>query len=277
MRTLSFTIFDNKTTEAFMEEKALVDIYREVLADIDTRFLTRGDKAGLSGLFLPSMPDCYASARNKVMVVGCETRAWYVKLPKKDENFLHGYIDSAMDTHRQHLVCELKKSKSRGRSFFNFMRDVSAKVGQEGLVYSNLLCNSWQKKSPLKSPDLEEIVHCSEHLLKAQIKFLQPDLIIFANGIASAAVRRSFFPIDDKNSDRACYNSRDFSEQGVRKHHLWAFDLDVGLDRRIPCYRIHHPSARAPEADLARKFLLGLLPSESQISNGPRPQLSPAT
>ena len=98
-----------------MEEKALVDIYREVLADIDTRFLTRGDKAGLSGLFLPSMPDCYASARNKVMVVGCETRAWYVKLPKKDENFLHGYIDSAMDTHRQHLVCELKKSKSRGR------------------------------------------------------------------------------------------------------------------------------------------------------------------
>lgn len=260
-----------------MEEKTLVEMYREALADIDPRFLTRGDKAGLSGLFLPSMPEGYVSAANKVMVIGCETRAWYVELPIKDKNFLHGYIDSAMDTHRQHLVCELKKSKSRGRSFFNFMRDVSAKVGQEGLVYSNLLCYSWKKKSPLQCEELEMIRKYSEILLKAQIKFFQPDVIIFANGIASAGVRRSFFPINDKNGDQACFNSRDFSEQGVRKHHLWAFDLEVGLDHRIPCYRIHHPSARAPEADLARKFLLGLLPGESQISKSPEPQLSAAT
>ncbi|WP_092283431.1 hypothetical protein [Halopseudomonas sabulinigri] len=116
-----------------MEEITLVEMYREALVDIEPRFLTIGDKEGLSGLFLPSMPQGYATAKNKVMVVGRETRTWKVSLPTDDQSFFHGYVDAAMDTHRKHLLGEWGKTNSRGRSFFNFVRDVKPRQGWKDL------------------------------------------------------------------------------------------------------------------------------------------------
>lgn len=244
-----------------MEECNLVEMYREALEGIDPRFLTRGDKNGLSGLFLPSMPEGYASAENKIMVVGCETRAWRIREVEAFSGSSRPYIQACIDKHRGILCKGLNSENGRGKSFFNFMRDVAKRSGGHGLVYSNLLCYSWRGGSPLKCDDFEVIRDYSERLLKAQITFFRPDLIVFANGIASAGVRRRFFPT--KGEGKACFDSRHYQEQGISKHHLWAFDLEAGLDRRIPCYRIHHPSARSPEAANAREFLLGLLPRAS--------------
>lgn len=240
-----------------MDEKKLVNIYCDILKDIEPRFLTPGAKDGLSGLFLASMPEHYATASNRIMIVGCETRAWRIEPHPVGPEMLEDYVYKCLKKQREILLGGLSDRTSRGASFFNFVRSVAERSGSAGLIYTNLLCYAWRNGSPLRCGDLGVITHYSEQLLKAQIRFFQPDTIIFANGIASTGVRRSFFPAD------VCSNSRSFEDQGVRKHHLWSFDLDMGIDHVIRCYRIHHPSTRPPhakEAREARRFLVSMLP-----------------
>ena len=102
----------------------------------------------------------------------------------------------------------------------------------------------------------KEIKKYSEALLKIQIKLLEPQIIIFANGINSAFYRREFFPISGDN--QVCTNGRDYSAEGITNHHLWEFDLY----ENIRCFRLHHPSSYAKDAAKARQFLINLLPSE---------------
>jgi hypothetical protein len=81
---------------------------------------------------------------------------------------------------------------------------------------------------------------------------LQPNIIVFANGINSASEMRQFCALD------RCTSSHNPGEaHGIDKNHLWAFKLD----EYIQCYRIHHPSGRnrKTEAKRARKHLLKLL------------------
>jgi uracil-DNA glycosylase len=160
-----------------------------------------------------------------------------------------------MNKHQRFFEIQLDSKNQRGRRFHNLTRSVANKCGKDGLIYSNLFCFDWNKGSPIHSPYFEVIKKYSEALLKIQLRILEPEIIIFANGITSVPHRREFFPIHGDN--QVCTNGRDYSSEGIANHHLWEFDLY----KNIRCFRIHHPSTRTKEAAKARQFLINLLPS----------------
>lgn len=245
-----------------MDNKKLASIYLNILSDIDISLLTRSpsiSKANhnISGIFLPSVPEKLQQASRRIMIVGRETRSWSVL--KKDEDFvnLESYIDKAITTHKNFFEGQLNKKNSKGCTFHNFTRSVATECGKDGLIYANFFCFSWKNGNPVKSPYFETIKKYSGLLLKAQISFFKPDIIIFANGINSSSYRRELFPIDGANI--VCSNGKDYTKYGISNHQLWEFELY----NHIRCFRIHHPSAQGKDAAKARKFLLGLLRESS--------------
>jgi uracil-DNA glycosylase len=247
-----------------MNSNTLSSLYLDILSDIDISLLkpdqtSSRDAHDLSGLFLPSVPTNLHRAKQRIMIVGCETKAWSVL--GKDEPFtnLQNYIEKSITKHKTFFEGQLKKKNARGNTFHNFTRSIAKECGEDGLIYSNLFCFSWKSGSPLKSPHIDTIKKYSEPLLKAQISFFKPHIIIFANGMQTASYRREIFPTE--GSHKVCKNRKDYySEHGIPKHHLWEFEL---YDE-IRCFRIHHPSAQAKDAALARKFMLKLLASSSE-------------
>lgn len=239
-----------------MKNQQLFNEYLKILSDIDINLLDASRPVGLSGLFLTSVSDTYTNAKNKIMIVGSETAGWNV-LPKgKSFSNLAEYVESSMVKHKEFFRNQLVAKNSRGYSFHNFTRAIGNKCGKDGLIYSNLFSFDWRKGSPIKSPYFHVIKKYSEPLLKVQIAILNPDIIIFANGMISVPYRREYFPIGESG---VCVNGRDYAAKGVKNHHLWEFDLF----NKIRSFRIHHPSARAKAAVQAREFLVDLLPSKS--------------
>ncbi|WP_416310395.1 hypothetical protein [Pseudomonas sp. W03] len=230
--------------------------YLEALQGLDPQLLGNERKlADLSGLFLSGAPIEIAQARQRVMVVGSETRAWINTTAFSN---IEDYVDFAMSRHREFFDKELNASNDRGKSFHNLTRALSKVVDRRGLIYSNLFCFSWKGGSPLRTaPELLNIIqHYSKRLLEVQIHHFAPDIIIFANGMNSVAQRRAFFPIS--GPDQVCTGGKDYSSQGIANRQLWEFQLYC----RIRCFRIQHPSSRSPEAPKARRFLLDLLAKE---------------
>ncbi|WP_207886905.1 hypothetical protein [Pseudomonas sp. 30_B] len=234
--------------------------YLEALQGLDPQLLGKERKlTDLSGLFLPSAPLELAQARQRVMVIGSETRAWINKAAFSN---IEDYVDLAMSKHQDFFDKELNDSNDRGKSFHNFTRALSKVVDRRGLIYSNLFCFSWKGSSPLRTaPELLSIIqHYSKRLLDVQIDYFAPDTIIFANGMSSVAQRRAFFPIS--GPDQVCTDGKDYASQGIANRQLWEFRL-YG---HIRCFRIQHPSSRSPEAPKARRFLLNLLAKELDTS-----------
>lgn len=247
-----------------MHNALLKAAYLELLKNVDTAYLDipdrrRGGPKGLSGLFLPSAPDDYQHARNKVMIIGSETAGWEPLKKKIDRKITYddfqsvdAYIDNAMQKHQRFFEKRLaQKSSNRGHTFHNFTRAVARAVGRDGILYANLFCFDWRTSSPIKSPEFGLVKELSEKILDAQIKVLQPDYIIFANGISSAKYRREFFPIGE---GARCTNSKSYPEK-ISSHYLWEFMLD----KKIKCFRVHHPSARRKDAGIGRALALDLL------------------
>jgi hypothetical protein len=245
-----------------MDTNLLAEQYLNSLKDLDTSYLdphhpSGKRKEGLSGLFLSSVPQQYGLAKNKIMVVGSETRGWNVLTADTQEKFsgLPEYIEKAMTIHRGFFAKQLKGKNTKGCTFHNFTRSVAKKSGKEGVIYSNLFCFDWKEASPINSPYFETIKKLSERLIKIQIKFFAPDIIIFANGMNSVPYRREFFPVNGPK--QVCSNGRDYSDRGIPNKQLWEFDLNDD----IRCFRIQHPSAFSRKAKIARRFLIDLLPS----------------
>lgn len=246
-----------------MTNEKLKSAYLEILKEIDTKYLGHpanrpGGLNGLSGLFLPSVSANYSQADNKVMIIGCETRKWE-PLGNGDFQSVDAYVDRAMKTHQEFFEKELVKDDDKGRSFHNFTRAISRieSIDVNGLIYANLFCFSWGKKkgSPIKLKDKDlfaSIRKWSRKILDTQIEILQPDYIVFANGIASAPYRREFFP--HHGDAGRCTSSKSYPEK-IAKEYLWEFMLD----KKIRCFRVQHPSARSKEADNGRKFVFELL------------------
>lgn len=244
-----------------MNNDTLIDVYCDALSGIPAHMLDPDDAQhdkNLQGLFVPSLPEGYWHAKNKVMVVGRETRGWSTHAWGEDFNPLRAYIGRAVDTHRNFLKKQLTQTKaSRGNSFCNFLRDVAARSGADGLIHANLFCFAYSKTMPTKKlADYQTIAKYSEVLLKQQIRFFHPDVIVFANGQSSVGVRRSFFPISGE--DNVCTQRKNYSkrEPSIHINQLWEFHLYDS----IRCFRIHHPSAQGKPAKEARKFLMSLLP-----------------
>ncbi|MEY3881210.1 MAG: hypothetical protein RIQ94_2006 [Pseudomonadota bacterium] len=240
-----------------MNNEALKAEYVELLKTIDTSYLDVRNKRiggpkGLSGLFLASVAEGYSQAKNKVMIVGSETAGWEPLAKYDDFQSIDSYVGTTMQKHLLFFEKKLKqKSNDRGHTFHNFTRAAAKVVGEDGLIYTNLFCFDWRGKSPIKSPQFDFIKDLSGKILDAQIKVLQPEYIIFANGISSAKYRRDFFPVGD---GARCTNPKSYPEI-VSSHYLWEFMLDT----RIKCFRVHHPSARSKYARIGRVNVLELL------------------
>lgn len=250
-------------TDNHLTSAALAGRYLRVLQGFNPELLDRHapriDADRLSGLFLPSVPPNLHLARHRIMLVGCETRQWNVL--KKGERFgtLEHYVAQAMHVHRDYFAGQLVQADIRGRAFHNFTRAVARRCGGNGLIYANLLCMAWNRGSPVRAPHFETIKHYSRLLLEQQIDFFQPDIIIFANGSATAGIRRDFFPLVRDAAGKAI--GTDYVEKDIPNSQLWEFKLD----QRIQCFRIQHPSSRSPASGQARQFLLQLLPSRSLV------------
>lgn len=254
-----------------MTNDLLKTAYLEILKDEPLAYFESRDKrpggvTGLSGLFLPGVSGSYMNAEHKVMIVGCETAGWEplgkrIEIAGKIKTYLYppfnglgNYVDASIRTQQAHLnnALEANRKNDPGRTFFNFFRSAEKVVSREGLVWANLFCFDWDKKSPINCPEFGFIKSLSKKLLNKQIEILQPDFIIFASGIAVANHRRDFFPVDGVN--KRCVSSPR-SNQNIKLHYLWEFTLD----KRIKCFRTHHPSARSPLAEVGRKEALKLL------------------
>ncbi|MEY4591403.1 MAG: hypothetical protein RIR18_298 [Pseudomonadota bacterium] len=242
-----------------MNNEELAEEYLQILADIDCSILDPyspdcGDLNNISGLFLTSVPKNIQDAKYRIMIVGRETREWNVLNREKEERFttLPEYIYRSMSIHQEFIEGELSRENARGSTFLNFARSITNKCGGDGIIYSNLFCFSWNKSSPVSCPYFGTIKHYSELLLKQQISYFKPNIIIFANGKDSTPYRQEFFPIKDTNK-----KGIDYVDYGIPNSHLWEFVLE----ENIRCFRIHHPAARAKGAAKARDFLLNLLPS----------------
>lgn len=238
----------------------LSERYCDILKSLDISYLDKHHPEHpkeLSGLFLSSVPENYHLAKNKIMIVGRETKGWLEKFPKEDSLFLEttdlkNFIQKSMSVHQNFLNDRLNEKNGKGRRFHNFTREVSKKCGQNGIVQTNLFCFSWNKKIPTRCSHFEIIKKYSEELLKAQIEILNPQIIIFASGSTSNKHRKKFFP------SNVCDNSSDYTAQGIANKQLWEFDLY----KKIHCFRIQHPSSFSKDSVNARKYLIKeLLPS----------------
>lgn len=236
-------------------QQILANAYRDVLLSLPQHWLDSSrshdaEFAKLSGLFLPGTSPSYHSAPQKILVVGRETRRWDVL--KGDDKFesLETYICKAMATQQDHLARFITKPKDRGESFFNLLRDLANDHGTQGIAWANLFCFAWNKKSPMHWKHFAQLLEVSEQLLKVQLKILQPDIVIFANGASSAKFRQGYFP--HKGELSVCSELGNFSEQGIPVNQLWRFKLY----QRIQCFRIQHPSSISTPSRAARRFLL---------------------
>lgn len=134
--------------------------YLKILSKVDESFFNvvheySKEKEGLSGLFLASEPDNYWTAKNRIMIVGAETRGWNIKL---DQMYaLDHYILKAIKKHKNFFQKMMLEARTKKINFHDFTRAVADKSGSEGLIYCNLFCFAWKEKSPIKSKYFEQI------------------------------------------------------------------------------------------------------------------------
>lgn len=229
--------------------------YFQILSKFDESFLNEKHpnskkSEGLSSLFLASEPDDYWNAKNKIMIIGAETRGWAIKLI--EEYSLENHLNSSIEHNKNFFQKMMNAPRTEKITFHDFTRAVADKSGHEGLIYSNLFCFDWNKKSPIGSKYFKEIHEISRKLLIAQLNYFQPSIVILANGLSSMKFRREIFPLDK------CKDSTNYENELISKNQLWQFNFD---DKYI-CYRIQHPSTRTGRNDAkkARNKLLDLLP-----------------
>lgn len=247
----------NELKNAYLEIPEINEFYKICSEDKSLNL-----KNKLSGLFLPSVSDDYESSENKIMVIGRETRGWPSFYDSKGD--LTDYVDRMMSFHENFIAKQLVGTNHKGRSFHNFMREVSDRTGKEGIVYSNLFCCDMNGKLPAASHHFKMIKSLSKKLLFAQIKVLQPEIILFMNGFDQSSVktRREFFPINGPY--KVCFDFKDYcEEERLTNKQLWQFNLKFE-DRMIKSYRTYHPSAINKKAREAHEFLISLLPSSSK-------------
>ncbi|MFC0665872.1 hypothetical protein ACFSKY_12915 [Azotobacter chroococcum] len=242
-----------------MNIESIAEEYLSIIRGIDRALIDKSrhhepEFSGLTGIFIPSLPRNYSSAKYRIMVVGRETKGWSVLKDNESFSSLEQYILSALTKHQMLQEKFLARPCDKGFSYFNLLRSIAARCGSDGLIWSNLFCFAWNKGNPMCSPQFSAIKYYSELLLKLQIRLFKPEIIIFANGSTTAMVRQEFFPYKGEGS--VCTNASDFSLQGIPNKQLWQFQL---YDQ-IQCYRIQHPSSRGRDSQAARKFLLNMLP-----------------
>jgi hypothetical protein len=215
-----------------------------------------GPEKGLNDVFFPKVADDYEAAPLKVMVMGRETTLWNYGKGRIFQSVAE-YVEFGMTRHGE-FQSRFLKAPTSSSGLIRLLKVAGEATRDAGLVWSNLFAVSHDAADPRKNlaawPHVRAL---SKALLDIQIEVLQPDVIIFANGIDSAGVRREFFPHagpDGVVAGDRCTDTRDWEADKVSKRHLLGFQLDG----RIECFRIQHPSAKfhRTKAAAARQLLM---------------------
>ncbi|MEJ8838402.1 hypothetical protein [Ramlibacter sp. AN1133] len=193
------------------------------------------------------------------MIIGRETRKWRITGLGPAAG-VSEYVAAAISKQAAFFDEVLRKTcPDRGRSFHNFTRRVGRTYPNDAIIYANLFCFAWNAGNPLQCKDQavrEKVKRYSEVLLRAQLRVLKPDIVIFAHGVHRDVVeyRRSLFPTQGPNA--ACTESRHYdADIGIPKDHLWSCKLPGS----IRCFRIQHPSSTSPDAVPAQDYLVATL------------------
>lgn len=164
---------------------------------------------------MASEPENYWMAKNKIMIVGAETRGWNVKLTQ--EYSLEHYLLSSIEKNKCFFQKMMNEPRTRKITFHDFTRAVADKSGYDGLLYSNLFCFAWNEKSPIKTKYFDQIKNTSFKLLNAQIEYFEPEVIIFANGSQNTIHRRELF------DPKLYLEGQDYSDEDISKNQLYKF------------------------------------------------------
>lgn len=210
---------------------------------------------GLAKLLLGGVSDEYEQAPNKILIIGRETKGWLKSWDdfQYDENGVKRSMYKSKDFLRDQLKEE--KRDTRGKSFFNFVRDIAKKSGKNGILWANIYASDYKGGHINQIKDKEmikEIETISKKIIVAQIEVLNPDIIIFATGNQGVDARRRYFPNSELRERTAI--------EGYPSKDLWSFKLP---EYEAQCYRIHHPSSFRSEKKHARQKLISLLPGVS--------------
>jgi hypothetical protein len=223
--------------------EALLDEYGRILKELKfDSFKHNEDK--YSGVFLPVPFDEYWSSSLKIMLVGRETAGWNTDNQKNtikrvaefsENNKISDLLQEATERYKRHLPVSkdgkvITKTRSRFKQYF-FRLAKELEVDPKSIVYANLFAWDYDKKSPRTRPknELEEITEISKKLLAAQIKFLRPDVIIFAAG---------FVGIDPIIKQLFNKNFSGYKNREVISGKYWGFEAG-----NATCFRIAHPRA----------------------------------
>lgn len=204
----------------------LAEKYLSVLQKHDLSSIY-GKPNAYSGIFLPSVSESYSGSSIRTMIVGKEPMGWHDHLcaGKMQRDFDLEEVSASVKRHSASVKVQRPRSK-----FIQFYRNAcktlnndDAKLG-ESIIWSNLMCVSLNKKSPVRKDKTFPLVkNLSRDLLYAQIEVLDPQVILFVTGTSYDKYIREFFPQRERR-------------EPITKGKLWAFKLD-----KAQCFRTSHP------------------------------------
>ncbi|WNC91309.1 hypothetical protein RI103_08180 [Paraburkholderia sp. FT54] len=199
--------------------------YLDILSAHDLKEIFNG-APDLSGLFLSSVPSQFSDATHRLMVVGMETKQWR----DKSCPFKNGEVNTLQKVIESMAVHSRCFDRPAGRHrFLQFLNQVKKLTrarlpeSEVAVVWANLFCVSDAGKTPTRTPTFAAIKVLSASLLRAQIKVVDPDVILFTTGAAYDAYLRDCFP--DRTESTV-----------IEPKCLWQFRLG-----RTVCYRTSHP------------------------------------
>ncbi|MCW7553755.1 hypothetical protein NX722_14165 [Endozoicomonas gorgoniicola] len=209
-----------------------------------------------SGVFLPFHFKAYEKSSPKVMIIGRETAGWNTnnnknKLRRIIDKNNDGLIDEIIEESFFRYSWHLKNSpdgtikKRHSSKFQHYYNKVSKELdlSPEGMIYANLFAWDYNKKSPLERPEeeLKIITGISLELLASQIRFFEPDYIIFATGY------RGIDPIIKELFNRH-FNGYETIRVNPKK--IWEFNA-----ANKKCFRIAHPRAQHGHAEFRKEVI----------------------
>lgn len=235
--------------------------YQPLIAQIgDDHKLGKGN--GFSEILLGFVPENYENTKHKILIVGRETAGWQLDEKNPIKVYDIQTIIKSMIKSKNWVTSNLmgKFSKdAKGKTFFNFVRKVRDKCGDDGILWANTFAVDYKKSTPntKKLPKNHKklfgiIKKLSKKLLYAQIDILKPDFILFVGGQASVSARRAYFPTL-KGDGKSLTNNLPIK-------YLEKFMFE-GQDKPI-CYRTYHPSYFEKNAQNGLATLIEILPGK---------------
>lgn len=230
--------------------------YRRILEEFareNAEFL-RDTENCLSQVHLGFVPDGFKKENFNILILGRETRGWDGLKGDYNEDYVKDSMKKSKSwSKRMYKEKILDKKIGKGCSFFGFFSNVAKNIGTEKVLWGNLYAFSYKKSHPKHSKYFREIEEVSKKLLVAQIKVLQPKLIIIACGIDK----------ETRKTRDECLNVQ-FSGLAVdgadlHKRYLESCKIFVDGCDEIKGYRIQHPSSINYESRKAREYLLTIL------------------